>query len=104
MINRRGLLAGILGACSAPAFIKLGVLMPVKPLGLVEGFSVTLDGYLTIKAPTSGMALLMEGNRAMLERNRAILENFVLSDAGQIKLWRRIEATANFPAPPAVRW
>lgn len=31
MITRRGLLAGILGAACAPAIVRSGILMPVRP-------------------------------------------------------------------------
>ena len=32
MIGRRGFIAGILGACAAPAIVRSGVLMPVRTI------------------------------------------------------------------------
>lgn len=47
MLNRRSLLGGIIAACAAPAIIRSGVLMPVKP-GLVGVAGLKVGDVFTI--------------------------------------------------------
>lgn len=44
MITRRDLLAGILGACAAPAIVtRSGILMPVKTIALPQPWWITAE-------------------------------------------------------------
>lgn len=53
MITRRGLLAGILGACAAPAIVtRSGILMPVKTIALPQPWWIVAEFPFEVKAAT----------------------------------------------------
>jgi hypothetical protein len=42
-MNRRGFLTGIIAACAAPAIVKAGIIMPIKPALVMANKPVSLD-------------------------------------------------------------
>jgi hypothetical protein len=65
MISRRGLLAGILGAAAAPAFVRAGSLMVLRPLRASE---IELPAWFQVVAPDDRLLQLVDYFE--LERDR----------------------------------
>lgn len=109
-MQRRSFLAGILGACAAPAYVKAGVLMPVRsiivpdqriirwsrgPAEVVEfqDITTTLEEYLDWEAP--GLQKMMRQQAEMTRELHAMIRNHhPVLVVPHITKWQRLTSTS----------
>lgn len=71
MISRRGFLTGIIAACAAPAIVKAGIIMPIKPL-IVRPTAADLE-RLNDHAMDAIRYLLQENRRINLQLHNDVM-------------------------------
>lgn len=80
MQSRRSFIAGLAAAIAAPAIVRAGLIMPVKPMRIVSAQDLINEALRQINPPLFGLSPAMEVLELLEYHNGIIRRMFVMPE------------------------